>query len=89
MRKFFILLVLLFGCNNQKQQFTRQENQINLYPGYVAKSKGRILWFPEQPKFSTKSGEWIGTNSTEVTSCVFDPWPSTPGNQESLIKISN
>lgn len=85
----FCFLILMLGCSVQKSKYTKQENEITLYPGYIAKSNGKILWFSDQPEFNTETQEWVGPSSVNITSCIADPWPYTTGSSQSLMKISN
>lgn len=95
MNKFLATIILFLGCcpNYPKMvENTRQHQSdtgIFLYPGYVAKADGRIIWFPAMPEFDHENSRWVGNNSVEITSCVADPWPYGPGGAKSLMKIGS
>jgi len=96
MNKIFVpILVLFLGCCSNSPKIVEKTSQrqtnpgIPLYPGYVAKSAGRIIWFPAMPEFDHENSRWVGNNSVEITSCVADPWPYGPGGAKSLMKIGS
>lgn len=84
-----LLFLILLGCNNNVKTYTKVEhqNKISLYPGYLAKSKGVIRWFPQIPEYDDNLNDWAGENSVPVSSCIADPWPYTEGNKASLLKV--
>lgn len=69
-----LMLTLFIGCGTEPPPA-----EIPLYQGHVAKSKGRIVWFPSEPKFDEAKQMWIGRDGVEITSCIADPWPSDEG----------
>lgn len=73
--------LLIAGCVPQP------ETSIPLYPGYVAKAQGRIVWFPTPPVFDERADAWKGQGAVEITSCIADPWPEGPGGAKAFIKI--
>ena len=77
-------------CGKEEKTASSHEGQsISLYSGYVAKSEGRLFWFPEKPKYDEYINGWHSENAVEITSCVADPWPWGPGGKECLTKISD
>lgn len=94
MRFLILVLALVLGCcSNPKIAENTSQHQTNpgisLYPGYVAKSAGTILWFPTKPEFDHENTCWVGENSVEITSCIADPWPYGSGDAKSLMKIGS
>jgi hypothetical protein len=83
MKKTLVFLCLLFsGCENKQTSYAK----INLYPGYIAKSQGNVIWFPQEPKYDEING-WVGDNPVVVSSCIADPWPFSSGGTEFLIRV--
>lgn len=76
------MLAILAGCGNPPPA-----TSIPLYPGHVAKSQGRILWFPSEPKFDEKTQMWTGRGGVEITSCIADPWPGDEGGQYAHTRV--
>lgn len=60
---------------------------INLYPGFVTKSQGRIFWHPSKPKFLVDINSWHTKTMCEITSCVNDPWPFVDGGPNCLMEV--
>jgi hypothetical protein len=87
---FALLLILIFGCTSEVKEkvntYTSDSQTINLYPGYLAKSKGIIYWFPKMPNYQNET--WIGENSVILNSCINDPWPYTEGDSYSFLIIT-
>lgn len=89
MRTFFIIIAfLLSGCcdSTKKEMYVSHSASVPLYPGYLAKADGRILWFPAKPEFDHEEARWVGNSFVEVTSCIADPWPYGPGGASCIIK---
>ena len=86
MRIFFLTIVFLFGC--RKEEYTLDKPRtVNLYPGYLVKAQGEILWFPSPPLYDHESAKWLGRNPILVSSCIADPWPYTEGDQKSIMRV--
>ncbi len=66
-----------------------KNSSICLYPGYLTKVNGKILWHPQKPTFNLIIDDWEKDKSVDVTGCIFDPWPFTQGNQDLLLEIKN
>jgi hypothetical protein len=61
---------------------------IFLYPGYLTKGlKGKMLWHPSYPKFDNRLNDWVETGATDVSNCIFDPWPSEAGNNDCIMEV--
>lgn len=86
MRIFIITALILSGCqaSPKKEIYVSRSASVPLYPGYLAKSQGKILWFPAKPEF--KGSRWVGNSFVEVTSCIADPWPYGPGDSSCIIR---
>lgn len=82
MRNLLLLCILCLGCS-------RPPDSIQLYPGYVVKSQGRIMWFPVHPEFDEREGMWSGQGAVEITSCISDPWPDEPGGKDAFVEVRN
>jgi hypothetical protein len=81
-RALVLSTILLAGCGAKPDQ-----TSIPLYPGYVAKAQGRIVWFPTRPEFDEQEEAWRGHGAVEITSCIADPWPEGPGGAKAFIRI--
>jgi hypothetical protein len=86
-----ILALLLAGCGakpeTETETETKDQTTIPLYPGYVAKAQGIIMWFPVPPEFDERAQAWTGKGAVEITSCIADPWPGGPGGEESHMAV--
>jgi hypothetical protein len=86
MRLLLLLSLVIAGCET-KNYTVKKPNSIPLYPGYVVKSQGVIIWFPSQPYYDEDSQMWIGENGVNITSCIADPWPSDGGGKYANTQI--
>lgn len=64
-----------------------QKITVSLYPGFLTKSQGKIVWHAILPKFDQSNDEWLGVNSIEITSCIHDPWPHTSGGKNCVVEL--
>lgn len=66
-------------------QQTAKTSSFCLYPGYLTKENGRVYWTEQAPV--RQNNKWIKTNGVDVTDCIFDPFPYTSGDQNSILCI--
>jgi hypothetical protein len=85
MKYSLIIALLLAGCAAKTE--TKDRASIPLYPGYVAKAQGIIMWFPVPPEFDERAQAWTGKGAVEITSCIADPWPEGPGGEEAHMAV--
>jgi len=71
------------------ESYLSKNSSVCLYPGYLTKLNGQILWHPQKPGFNDINSDWNKDKSVDVTGCIFDPWPFTQGNKDLLIEITN
>ena len=85
---FAIILGSLFVLNSKQrtveENVSMRRRSIELYPGYLAKSRGRIRWFPEMPEY--KDEGWTG-DGTDITGTIADPWPQYEGDGKSVMQL--
>lgn len=72
-----------------ESDLNKNSSSISLYPGYLTKLNGKILWHPQKPIFDEFNNDWNRNKSVDVTGCIFDPWPFTQGDQDLLLEIRN
>lgn len=66
-----------------------RESVITLYPGYLTKGKkGKIYWHSRLPSFDYETEDWPNQKATDVTNCIFDPWPYTAGGPDCILEVS-
>lgn len=88
-----IPVYIVFACLNdihrenlhKLSQQTAKTSSFCLYPGYLTKENGRIYWTEQAPV--RQNNKWVKTNSVDVTNCIFDPFPYTSGDQNSVLCI--
>lgn len=72
---------------NAIKKYLENKTDVYLYPGYVLKENGKLFWCAKEPIY--KNEKWEKSNFVEVTNCIYDPFPYSSGNKETIIRINS
>lgn len=91
---FFFLIIFINIMEFQKKQPLSKASEsksstIFLYPGYITKTNGKILWHSQKPVFDEENEQWINLKAVDVTNCIHDPWPAETGGEKLILEVKD